>query len=71
MLAAGLPVATGQFGIAQTEGVRKRKRRKRRKKRQESQRYCPTEEKEGEKQMKWRNGREGSEMMKRWRDSRR
>lgn len=33
MLAAGLPVATGQFGLAQTEGVRKRNKRRRRKKR--------------------------------------
>lgn len=60
MLAAGLPVATGQFGIAQTEGVRKRKRRKRRKKRQESQRYCPTEEKEGKKTdevEEWKGGK--------------
>ena len=51
-LAAGLPVATGQFGLAQTEGVRerkkrkKRRRRKRRKRREESQHYCPTEETE-------------------------
>ena len=53
MLAAGLPDATGQFGLAQTEGVRKKKRRKRRrrrrkrrKRREESQHYCPTEETE-------------------------
>lgn len=46
MLAAGLPVATGQFGLAQTERGRKRrkKRRKKKRSREESQRYCPTEE---------------------------
>lgn len=51
LLAAGLPVATGQFGLAQRQGVRKSKRRRRRrgryrrrKRREESQHYCPTEE---------------------------
>lgn len=52
-LAAGLPVATGQFGLAQTERGREEEERKRR---EESQRYCPTEETE-KKQMTWRSGR--------------
>ena len=53
MLVTGLPVATGQFGLAQTEGVRRKKRRKRKRKKkqrksEESQRYCPTEKKRDE-----------------------
>lgn len=67
MLAAGLPVATGQFGLAQTEGVRKKRRKrrkKRRRRREESQHYCPTEETEKRDDVEEREG-EVSEMKER------
>lgn len=57
-----------QFGLTQTEGVRKRRKR-RRKKHEESQRYCPTEEREKRDAAEEREG-EVSEMKERRRDSR-
>lgn len=55
--------------MAQTERGRKRRRKKKRRSREESQHYCPTEETEEKKEMKWRSGRgEVSEMKERRRD---
>lgn len=61
MSAAGPSVATGQFGLTQTEGVRKRRERRRKDRREESQHYCPTEEREKKTEMKWRSGKGGGE----------
>lgn len=56
-LAAGLPVATGQFGLAQTERGREEEERKRRGRGERKASVTVLQRKQKKKQMTWRSGR--------------